>query len=253
MFRPVMKPYQRAFLFSQLLCYYNFIMSLTKKWVVVLIGPPGSGKGTQAEMLAEKFGLFHLETSKLGEEKINDLELVKKDPEVAEAKRLYDKGELFPPPWTVKITVEKIRELAGKGVGIVFSGSPRTLHEAENEMPILEKVYGKENIKPIHLNLTKEESVKRNSSRRICKANRHSIPDFPMFKGITTCLKDGSELIKRSLDTPETIGVRYEVYLRQTQPILSFIQEKGYKVIEIEGEQEIEKVFEDIIEEISKS
>ena len=86
-------------------------MSLTKKWAVILIGPPGSGKGTQAELLAEKFGLFHLETSKLGEEKINNPELVRKDQEVAEAKRLYNKGELFPPPWTVKIMVEKIREL----------------------------------------------------------------------------------------------------------------------------------------------
>ena len=187
-------------------------MPLIKKWAVILIGPPGSGKGTQAELLAKKFGLFHLETSKLGEEKINNSELVKIDTEVAEAKRLYDKGELFPPPWTVKIMVEKIRELGNGGMGLVFSGSPRTLHEAENELPILEEVYGRDNIKPIHLNLTKDESIKRNSSRRVCKANRHSIPDFPMFKDITTCPKDGSELIKRSLDAPETIGIRYEVY-----------------------------------------
>lgn len=228
-------------------------MSLTKKWAVILIGPPGSGKGTQAELLAEKFGLFHLETSKLGEEKINNPELVRKDQEVAEAKRLYNKGELFPPPWTVKIMVEKIRELAKEGQGIVFSGSPRTLHEAENELPILEEAYEKDNVRAIHLNLTKEESVRRNSSRRVCKANRHSIPDFPMFKDITTCPKDGSELIKRSLDTPETISVRYEVYLRQTQPILSFVQEGGYNIIEIEGEQDIEKVFDDILKGLGES
>ncbi|MDP3792787.1 MAG: nucleoside monophosphate kinase [bacterium] len=223
-----------------------------QKRVIILIGPPGAGKGTQAEMLAEKFGLFHLETSKLGEEKINNQELVKKDPEVAEAKRLYDKGELFPPPWTVKITVEKIKELAKEGQGIVFSGSPRTLHEAENEIPILEEMYGRDNVKAIHLNLSKEESVKRNSGRRVCKANRHSIPDFPMFKGITTCPKDGSELVTRSLDTPETISIRYEVYLRQTQPILSFMEENGYKIIEIEGEQPIENVFQDILKGLGK-
>lgn len=220
---------------------------ITKKWAVILIGPPGSGKGTQAELLAEKFGLVHLETSKLGEEKINNPELIKKDPEVAEAKRLYDRGELFPPPWTVKIMVEKIRELGNKEAGLVFSGSPRTLYEAESELPVLEEVYGKDNIKPIHLNLTKEESVKRNSSRRICKANRHSIPDFPMFKGITICPKDGSELVTRSLDNPETISIRYEVYLKQTQPILSFMTERAYKILEIEGEQDIDKVFEDIL------
>lgn len=215
-----------------------------------MIGPPGSGKGTQAEMFVEKFGLVHLETSKLGEEKINNPELVKSDPEVAEAKRLYDKGELFPPPWTVKIMVEAIREVAGRGMGTIFSGSPRTLHEAENEFPVWESLYGKENVKVIHLNLTKEESIKRNSSRRICKANRHSIPDFPMFKDLKACPKDGSELIKRSLDTPETISIRYEVYLRQTQPILSLAEERGYKIIEIEGEQPIEDVFQDILEKL---
>src|SRR3989344_4239192 len=128
-------------------------MPLIKKWAVILIGPPGSGKGTQAELLAKKFGLFHLETSKLGEETINNSELVKIDTEVAEAKRLYDKGELFPPPWTVKITVAKLRELASQGMGIVFSGSPRTLHEAENELPVLEEAYGKDNVRPINLNL----------------------------------------------------------------------------------------------------
>jgi len=218
-----------------------------KKWVVILIGPPGSGKGTQAELLAEKFGLFHLETSKLGEEKINNTELVKKDPEVAEAKRLYDKGELFPPPWTVKITVEKIRELASQGMGIVFSGSPRTLHEAEKEVLIFDELYGRDNIKAIHLNLTKEESIRRNSSRRICEANRHTIPNFPIFKDITTCPKDGSKLLKRELDTPETISIRYEVYLRQTQPIISFLEENGYKMVEIEGEQDIDKVYKDIL------
>lgn len=221
-------------------------MSLSNKWAVVLIGPPGSGKGTQADLLTERYGLIHLQTSKVGEEKINDPELVKKDPEVAEAKRLYDMGELFPPPWTVKIMIEKITELASKQIGVVFSGSPRTLHEAENEMPVLESAYGKDNVKIIHLNLSKEESIRRNSNRRVCTANQHPIPDFPIFKDLKNCPKDGSELKTRDLDTPETISVRYEVYLRRTQPILSFLESSGFKILEIEGEQSIEDVFEDI-------
>ena len=116
------------------------------------------------------------------------------------------------------------------------------------EMPVFDELYGKDSIKIFHLNLSKEESVKRNSSRRICEANRHTIPDFPIFKDIKTCPKDGSHLVRRELDTPETIAVRYEVYLRRTQPILSFIQERGYEVIEVEGEQDIDKVFDDILE-----
>jgi len=224
-----------------------------KKWSIVIIGPPGAGKGTQADLLAEKFGLIHLETSKLGEEKINNPELVKNDPEVAEAKKRYDKGELFPPPWTVKIMADKIKEVAGQGIGAMFSGSPRTIFEAEKEFPVLESLYGKENIKIIHLNINKEESIRRNSSRRICGANRHSIPDFPMFKDIKTCPKDGSELIKRSLDKPEIIAVRYDTYLNETKPILSFAEGRGYSIIEVDGEQDIDKVFEDILKEISKS
>ncbi|MDP3697434.1 MAG: nucleoside monophosphate kinase [Candidatus Taylorbacteria bacterium] len=222
-----------------------------KKWIIVLIGPPGSGKGTQADLLAEKFGLVHFETSKVLDEKLNNAD--PNDEILMREKKIRASGELNSPELVVEWALEKIRELAKKGLGLVFSGSPRTIYEAEHEMPALEELYGKGNIKVIHLNLTKEESVKRNSSRRICKASRHSIPDFPMFKDIKTCPKDGSELITQNFDTPETISVRYEVYLRRTQPILSFLQERGHNVMEVEGEQDIDKVFEDILAEISKS
>ncbi len=225
-------------------------MELTKKWAVVLIGPPGSGKGTQAELLAEKFGLVNFEISQVIEEKFKNAD--PNDEVIKREKKIWQSGDLMTPEVIVEWTLEKMKEVASKGMGLVVSGNPRTMFEAENELPALETFYGKENIKAIHLNLTKEESIKRNSSRRLCQANRHTIPDFPMFKDITTCPKDGSPLVKRELDTPETIAVRYEVYLRRTQPILSFMQEKGYKVMEIEGEQEINKVFDDILKEIGE-
>mgnify|MGYP001589188611 FL=1 len=226
---------------------------MDKKSVVILIGPPGSGKGTQAEFLSEKFNLFHLETSKLGEAKINAPELVKKDPETAEAKRQYDMGQLFPPPWTTKMVAEKIVELSGKNIGIVFSGSPRTLYEAENELPVLEKSYGKENIKVINISLSEEESVKRNTFRRICKANRHPIPNFPEFEDVKICPKDGSELITRTvLDAiPEKIRFRYQVYKERTEPVLAFLREKDYNIIEINGEQSIENVQKDILDKLN--
>ncbi len=223
-----------------------------KKWVVILIGPPGSGKGTQAELLADKFGLVHLETSKLGEAKINDQELVKSDPEVAEAKRLYDMGQLFPPPWTVKLVAEKIKELSEKNRGIVFSGSPRTLFEAEAELPTLEEFYGKENIKIFNIELSEHSSVERNSNRRICEKNRHPIPDFPEFKTLTECPKDGSKLIARPLldATTEKIIFRYKVYLERTQPVIVSLKERGYKITEINGDQLIDKVFKDIVDNL---
>ncbi len=224
-----------------------------KKWVVFLIGPPGSGKGTQADLLAERFGLVHVQTSKLGEAKINNPELVKNDPEIAEVKGLYDKGELFPPPWTVKIVLERAKELADQGKGIIFSGSPRTIYEIENELPYFESLYGEENIKVINLKIDEAESMIRNSNRRVCKANGHPIPNFAQFKDMKVCPHDGSEIITRSLDTPETIKTRNEVYHRRTMPILDFLGQKGYKIIEVNGVQSIQKVFQDILQEISKS
>lgn len=221
-----------------------------KKWAVFLIGPPGSGKGTQADLLAEKFGLIHIQTSKLGEEKINNPELVKNDPEIAEVKKLYDKGELFPPPWTVKIVLEKVKELAEQERGIVFSGSPRTMYEAENELPYFENLYGRENIKIINLKIGEGESVSRNSNRRICKASGHPIPNFENTKNLTFCPQDGSEIITRSLDTPETIKTRNEVYRRRTEPILALFKDKKYNILEINGEQTIEKVFQDILDKL---
>lgn len=218
-----------------------------RKWAVFLIGPPGSGKGTQADLLAQRFGLVHIQTSKLGEEKINNQELVKNDPEIAEVKRLYDKGELFPPPWIVKIVLQKVQELANEDKGAVFSGSPRTIYEAEQEIPYFENLYGKENIKVINIKIDEEESVNRNSNRRVCKANGHPIPNFDQFKNMLVCPQDGSEIITRGLDTPETIKTRNEVYHRRTEPILAFLGEKGYNVIDINGEQPIDKVFSDIL------
>ncbi len=223
----------------------DYSLGANRKWAVILIGPPGSGKGTQAELLAEKFGLIHVETSKIIENKFKNA--APNDEIINQQKKIWEEGGINSPELVTQWVLENVRSLHDKGIGIVFSASPRTIYEAEQEMPVFEELYGRDNVKAIHLNLTKEESIKRNSSRRICEANRHTIPDFPMFKDVTTCPKDGSPLLKRKLDTPETIGVRYEVYLRQTQPALSFLQENGYKVLEIEGEQDIDKVFEDIL------
>ncbi|MBI2670215.1 MAG: nucleoside monophosphate kinase [Candidatus Yanofskybacteria bacterium] len=220
------------------------------KQVIIFIAPPGAGKGTQAELIAKKFGLEHIETSNLGEVKINDPELVKKDPEVAEAKRRYNMGELFPPPWIVKLIVEKIRELASVGRGIVFSGSPRTLYEAENEMPELEKLYGKENIKIFYIKLSENESIRRNSSRRICEKSRHPIPGFPQYRDLVICPEDGSPIITRTLDKPEIIRERYRVFLKDTKPVLDFLKKNDYDAITIEGEQPIGKVQEDIMKHL---
>lgn len=219
-----------------------------QKWAVVLIGPIGSGKGTQAELLAERFGLTHLETSKLLEEKFNNA--AANDSFLLEQKNLWKSGILTKPEFVLGIVNDKIKELWSQGLGIVFSSSPRTLYEAEGEIPKLEEFYGKENIKVINLQLDEHRSIERNSTRRICKKNRHPIPNFPQFKNIISCPRDGSELVTRELDTPEVIKVRYQEYLNRTKPVLDFLKQRGYQIIEINGDQFIEKVFSDILEKL---
>jgi adenylate kinase len=221
-----------------------------KFWAIMLIGPPGSGKGTQAELLAEKFGLFHIQTSKLGEAKINNPDLVKSNSEVAEAKKLYDSGKLWPHTWTASLVIEKIEEMAFQKKGVVLDGSPRIIHEAVLEMPMIKALYGSENIKVFEIKLSSGESFKRNSHRRICKLNQHPIPNFPEYENITACPQDGSEIIVRTLDDPELIKKRYQVYKIETEPVIDFLIKEGYNVLTIDGEQSIEDVYRDILNKL---
>ena len=218
---------------------------MNAKQIIILIGPPGSGKGTQAEMLADKFGLFNFETSKIIEEKFKNAD--SSDKVITAEKENWKSGKLVTPRLVFEWIIDRVKELASGGKGIVFSGSPRTLFEVENELPIFEELYGRENIRALNIKLTEEESVKRNSKRRICEKNRHPIPNFPEFENIEKCPKDGSPIITRFLDNAETIKIRYQTYLEETEPVLAFLKEKGYEVIEVNGEQPIEKVFEDIL------
>ncbi len=218
-----------------------------RKMVIIFVAPPGAGKGTQGDLMAEKFGFYHLESSKMFEGKLFRKEL-DNDPEIIKLREDWRTGKLISPAWIAKIAVETIKELHSEGKSIVFSGSFRTLPEAELEIPLVEELYGRANIKVFNITLSEAESVKRNSNRRICEKNRHPIPNFPEFENVTVCPQDGSPLIKRSdLDQPEIIKKRYQVYLEETEPVLNYLKDRDYKIIEINGEQPIEKVSQDIL------
>ena len=221
-----------------------------KKWAVILIGPPGSGKGTQADLLAEKFGLTHVESSKIIEEKFKNAD--PNDPIINEQKKIWETGELNDPEMVTGWLVTAIRNIWKDGRGIILSASPRTLFEAQFEVPVLEDLCGKDNIKIFNIDLSREESFNRNSHRRICEKNRHTIPNLPEFKNLETCPRDGSKLIHRNhLDDPETVRLRYDVYLKRTEPILGFLKEKGYKLLKVNGEQTIENVFKDVLNKLN--
>lgn len=216
-----------------------------KKLVIIFIGPPGSGKRTQADLLTERLGLVHLESSQIIEEKLKNAEL--DDWLLQREKKLWDSGQLNTPEVVLKWMKEKIMELANIGKGIVFSGSPRTISEAEEEIPFLEELYGKENIRVFNLDLNEDDSIKRNSKRRICRIARHPIPDFSEFENITKCPRDGSEILVRVLDNPETVKIRYKEYLNRTLPIVDILKLKGYRIIKINADQAIDKVHNEVL------
>lgn len=221
-----------------------------KKWAIVLIGPPGSGKGTQADLLAEKFGLVHIESSKIIEGKFKNSD--PNDPIMSQQKKVWESGELNDPEMVTGWLVAAMKNVWKDNKGVILSASPRTVFEAEAELPVLEELYGGNSIKVINIDLSREESFDRNSHRRICEKNRHAIPNLPQFKDLETCPRDGSKLIRRNyLDDPETVKLRYDVYLKRTEPILGFLRERGYKLLEINGEQTIEDVFKEILSKLN--
>src|SRR3989338_8470218 len=183
--------------------------------VVILIGPPGAGKGTQAGLLSEKFHLSYLETSKVLEETFWDA------------------------PEDIFFEVE--------GKSLLLAGSPRTVWEGEREMPLLMKLYGKENVKIVALEISPEQSLERNSKRRICELMRHPILFTEENKGLTLCPLDGSRLMKREgLDDPATMATRLKEYQERTFPLFEYFKTLWLRVHAINGEQSVARVFEDI-------
>lgn len=226
-------------------------MTDAPKRAVILIGPPGAGKGTQADLLAEEMGFYHLESSKVIEDKFKNAP--PNDPVIFREMALWHAGKLNSPELVRAWILERVREAAAQGTSIVFSGSPRTLYEAEGEAPVLEELYGIHNVHVINLDIDEEQSVRRNSKRRICKANRHPIPNLPGFEKLTKCPKDGSELITRALDTPETIKVRFQEYLNRTAPVIAFFRDRGYVIVTINGDASIESVHARIADYLDNS
>jgi len=234
-----------------------------KRQIIILFGPPGAGKGTQAELLADKLSLFYFETSKILEEKFRMAEsrssgtdsperIIKvegKDYDIISEKNLWKEGKLCSPPFVTRLVEEKIKKVFEEGQNIVIAGSPRTLYEAERITPLLKDLYGKENIKVILIDISAEQTVFRNSHRRICELMRHPILWDKETENLTICPLDGSKLIKREgLDDPESIKVRLKEYEARTFPVFEYFGKEGIAVRKIKGEQSVANVFANILQ-----
>ena len=219
--------------------------------VVIFIGPPGSGKGLQANLVAEKFGLYHIETSELlercfSEEKEKTFKIDSKRYQVKEIEKIWKSGKLCPPPFVVFLVKRKIKEVAQQKKGIVFSASPRTLYEGEKIVPLLEKLYSQKNIFVFYLKCPKSVLKKRLLSRRICSLLRHPILNLKGMEKLKRCPLDGSLLIKRKIDKPEILDKRFKEFEEKTFPLVDFFKKRKIKLFEIDARPLPEKIFKKI-------
>lgn len=206
-----------------------------RKIVVVLYGPPGAGKGTQAELVSKKLGLINFDTGKFLESIWYD-PARQKEAVVKQEKKLFATGKLNTPSFVTKEVIRETKRIAAAGMGIAFSGSPRTMYEAEREYPVFEKLYGKKNVFIFALDVPGERSVKRNAARMVCKACGYLLLTayYPMEKA-KYCPVCGGPLYKRSLDTAKVMKVRLREYKERTFPIFAFVKNRGYRVVHLDG------------------
>lgn len=215
------------------------------KKIIIIMGTLSSGKGTQADKIAEAFGLHHFDTGPFLKKILSS-----DDPSIAKEKSEYESGKWVSPEFVVKKVLEHAPIFLIQSKGIIFSGSPRTIYEVERELPVFEELVGPENVVVFNLDISEAESLKRSLGRLICDKNKHPIPDLPEFQEIRkagVCPHDGSKLIKKDLDKPETLKSRSSEHNQRTLPVIDFFRKCGYKVIEINGEQPIDKVFADMM------
>lgn len=224
------------------------------KKVVILFGPPGAGKGTQSELLAEKLGYYHLESSKViercfkNENAEKTFTIDEKDYNVGQEIENWKKGILTSPPFVTQLMIEEFKKVSAQDENLILSGSPRTLYEVEKEMPVLAELFGKENINIFMIEISAEVTMFRNANRKICELMRHSILFNDETRNLTLCPLDGSSLKKREhLDDPETIKTRLVEYKERTLPMLEYFDKNGYKVNRINGEKYVAEVHEQIL------
>ena len=201
-----------------------------------MLGAPGAGKGTQAKMIAEKFGIPHISTGDIFRANIkNQTELGKK------AKAYLDEGTLVPDELTCDLVVDRIaKEDCAKGY--ILDGFPRTIPQAEALTKALAKDGGAIDY-AIDVDVPDSDIVRRLSGRRVCLkcgATYHTSFNPPREEGI--CDSCGEALVHRDDDKPETIQKRLDVYHSQTQPLIEYYHEAGcmYKV---DGTRSLEDVF----------
>jgi adenylate kinase len=188
---------------------------------LVLLGPPGAGKGTQAERLVSDFDLPYYATGDILRAAVKD-----ETPLGKEAKAYMDRGDLVPDDLICEVIMERIDQAEAED-GFLLDGFPRNTQQADILEAAMER-RGRKLTAVLLIDASDEEVIKRISGRRVCVKNGHVYHvDFDPPKHEGVCDQDGSRLIQRDDDKPETIKKRLEVYHAQTKPLIEYYESRG--------------------------
>ncbi len=206
---------------------------------MVLLGPPGAGKGTQAEVLSKELGIPHVSTGDMLREAVK-----KESPVGKEAKGYMNRGELVPDDVVIKIVSSRLTDDDLKK-GFMLDGFPRTVNQADKLDASLEKSDKRLDM-VLFFKTSPEVSVERLSGRRVCKKcgkNYHVKNMPPKKEGI--CNACGGEIIQRKDDSVETVKNRLVVYEKDTRALIDYYKKKGL-LREVSGDLDVDGLFQNI-------
>ena len=206
---------------------------------LVLFGPPGAGKGTQAQLLRDRLKLTHISSGDLFRQHVS-----KGTPLGLRAKEYMDRGELVPDEVTIDIILDKVMSIPYEE-GFILDGFPRNPNQAEQ----LEKKLAAESRKldkVVHIDVSEPELLRRLGDRYICRdcQTPHSVGEGEEGK---KCVQCGGELYQRDDDAPEAVKKRLEVYKEETTPVLGFYRERGV-LVDISGDNTVDEVNKQVME-----
>jgi adenylate kinase len=210
---------------------------------LILLGPPGAGKGTQAKMMIDRWKIPQISTGDILRTAVRE-----ERPLGLEAKGFMDRGELVPDRVVIGIIAERLRE-EDAAAGFILDGFPRTIAQAEALQKILDEL-GREIDAVVSIEVEEEKLVVRLTGRRMCKGcgeSFHIVFNPPARDEI--CDRCGGELYQRDDDREETIRQRLAVYREQTEPLIAYYEKQGL-LKRIEGDDSKDEIFSRIVQAV---
>lgn len=210
---------------------------------LIIFGPQGSGKGTQADLLAEKYNLIHIETGQIFRE------IARENSELGSVvKELNNNKEMIPDEITVEVLKNRLEKISAQ-TGTILDSAPRTFGQIEPVEKMLEQLNRKID-RAIYITLPYAESVARITKRYACTVcYRHFVLGKHLEGTEDPCPTCGGPIMQRGDDTPEGIKKRLDTFYQVTIPVIDQYRQKGM-LLEVDGDQPVEKVFEDIVEQL---